>query len=68
MIPNLNLKVKALKRGKCHVLTIPQKEARVITCRALLKRYAKKSFSVLVKNEEILTIVEYFKKQDRMYA
>jgi transposase len=66
----MDLKLKALKRSTCHMLTIPQKVARVKKCRALLKRYGEKKVkSILFSDEKIFNVEEQFNKQnDRVYA
>lgn len=65
-----DLGLRALKRGTCHMLTIPQKIARVKKCRSLLKRYGKKKVErILFTDEKIFTVEESFNKQnDRIYA
>lgn len=57
----IDLGLKALKRGNCHMLTIPQKEARVKKCKALLRRHGvKKVERILFMDEKIFTIEESF--------
>lgn len=66
----VDLGVKALRRGTCHLLTIPQKKKRVERCRALLKRYGGEQYkSILFTDEKIFSVEEKFNRQnDRIYA
>lgn len=66
----IDLKLKALKRGTCHMLTVPQKIFRVKKCRRLLKRYgAEKVKSILFTDEKLFNVEEHFNRQnDRVYA
>ena len=65
-----DLKLKALKRGTCHMLTMQQKKNRLLRCRALLRRYGPEDVkSILFTDEKIFTVEEKFNKQnDRAYA
>jgi hypothetical protein len=66
----IDLGMKAYKRGSCHMLTTPQKIARVQKCKRLLKRYGEKKVKfILFTDEKIFTVEEKFNKQnDRIYA
>jgi transposase len=66
----IDLGLKALKRGTCHMLTVPQKIARVKKCRALLRRYGPlKVKKILFTDEKIFNVEEQFNRQnDRVYA
>jgi hypothetical protein len=52
------------------MLTIPQKKARVIKCRALLRRYGpEKVKRILFTDEKVFNVEEHFNKQnDRIWA
>jgi hypothetical protein len=65
-----DLGLKPLKRDTCHMLTLPQKDARVKKCRALLWRYGPKMVKkILFTVEKIFNVEESFNRQnDKVYA
>lgn len=66
----VDLGLKPLKRGTCHMMTVPQKIARIKKCRRLLQRYAtKKVKSILFTDEKVFNVEEHLNRQnDRIYA
>ena len=65
-----DLGLKLLKKGTCHMLSVPQKIARVKKAKALLKRYApEKVKRILFTDEKIFTVeVSINKQNDRVYG
>ncbi len=66
----VDLRLKPLKRGTCHMLTIAQKTGRVTKCKKLLKRHGKKKIeNILFTDEKIFNVEESYNRQnDRIYA
>lgn len=66
----VDLGLKALKRGKQHLLTARQVKNRLARSRALIKRYAGEKWKrIFFTDEKIFTVeAKYNKQNDRVYA